>query len=232
MKKVTCHISKKEVSESEAQKGDQLRPSLYNLIKQEHTDFSNDSYISNEELNKYRNTQLSQLISNEKGQLSLLEKEVINAISSSKILSENIDVDIEEKLTFGQRLADSIATFGGSWPFIIIFFSFLFSWIAINVWFLSAKPFDPYPFILLNLILSCLASIQAPIIMMSQNRQEHKDRLRSQHDYKVNLKAELEIKILNEKVDYLLIHQSKTLMEIQQIQADYLEDILKKLKAK
>ncbi|MEJ7679223.1 MAG: DUF1003 domain-containing protein [Segetibacter sp.] len=100
-----------------------------------------------------------------------------------------------------------------------------------NVWFLSHKAFDPYPFILLNLILSCLAAIQAPIIMMSQNRQEHKDRIRSEHDYKINLKAELEIKLLHEKVDHLLIHQNKRLMEIQQIQADYLEDILKQLKA-
>src|SRR3954471_13258564 len=121
MKKVTCHISKKEVSESEAQKGDQLRPSLYNLIKQEHNNFSDESYISNEELNKYRNKQLSELVNEEKGVLSLLEKEVINAVSSSKILSENIEDDIAEKLTIGQRLADNIATFGGSWPFIIIF---------------------------------------------------------------------------------------------------------------
>lgn len=97
---------------------------------------------------------------------------------------------------------------------------------------MAHKPFDPYPFILLNLILSCLAAIQAPIIMMSQNRQEHKDRIRSEHDYKINLKAELEIKLLHEKVDHLLIHQNKRLMEIQQLQADYLEDILKQLKVK
>ena len=232
MEKVTCKVSQKTVNASDAHKGDDLRPSLFSLIKQEHEDFTNDSYISNDELNKYRNKQLSHLVNEENGELNSLEKEVVEAISSSKILSENIEDEIEEKLTFGQKIADHIATFGGSWTFIIIFFSFLLTWIALNIWVLFFKPFDPYPFILLNLILSCLAAIQAPIIMMSQNRQEHKDRIRSEHDYKINLKAELEIKILNEKVDHLLIHQSKRLMEIQQIQADYLEDILKELRAK
>ena len=100
----------------------------------------------------------------------------------------------------------------------------------INIWFLAARPFDPFPFILLNLILSCLAAIQAPIIMMSQNRQEQKDRQRSEHDYKINLKAELEIKLLSEKIDHLLAHQNKKLLEIQEIQTDYLEDLMKELK--
>lgn len=231
MKKVTCHLTKKVVNESDAHRGDNLRSSLFSLIKNDYHDFAEDSYICNNELNKYRNKQLTRLISEENRELNSLEKEVVEAISSSKILSENIEDDLEEKLTFGQRVADHIATFGGSWPFIISFFGFLLTWIAINVWFLSHKAFDPYPFILLNLILSCLAAIQAPIIMMSQNRQEHKDRIRSEHDYKINLKAELEIKLLHEKVDHLLIHQNKRLMEIQQIQADYLEDILKQLKA-
>ncbi len=231
MKKVTCHLTKKAVNESDAHKGDNLRLSLFNLIKNDYHDFTGDSYICNDELNKYRNKQLAGLISEENGELNSLETEVVEAVSSSRILSENIEDDMEEKLTFGQRVADHIATFGGSWPFIISFFCFLLTWIAINVWFLSHKAFDPYPFILLNLILSCLAAIQAPIIMMSQNRQEHKDRIRSEHDYKINLKAELEIKLLHEKVDHLLIHQNKRLMEIQQIQGDYLEDILKQLKA-
>lgn len=232
MKNVFCQISKKEVSASDAHRGETLRPSLFNVIKKDHDDFTYDSYISNEELNKYRNKQLAQIINEETGELNSLESEVVNAISSNKVLSENIEDDLEETLTVGQRLADHIAVFGGSWTFIIAFFSFIIFWIGINIWFLSTKQFDPYPFILLNLILSCLAAIQAPIIMMSQNRQEHKDRIRSEHDYKINLKAELEIKLLNEKMDHLLIHQSKRLMEIQQIQADYLEDILKELKVK
>src|ERR1051325_10249914 len=103
---------------------------------------------------------------------------------------------------------------------------------AVNIWLLAFKPFDPYPFILLNLILSCLAAIQAPIIMMSQNRQEEKDRQRSEHDYKVNLKAEIEIRLLHEKIDHLMVHQNKRLLEIQQLQTDFLEDILEQVKTK
>jgi uncharacterized membrane protein len=152
------------------------------------------------------------------------------AIQNNSILTEKIQDDVDEEQTLGQKVADIVASFGGSWTFIIIFFSFIMIWMLINVWFLATKPFDPYPFILLNLILSCLAAIQAPIIMMSQNRQEQKDRLRSEHDYKINLKAELEINLLNEKMDHLLIHQNKKLLEIQAVQIDYLEDLMKEIK--
>ena len=100
-------------------------------------------------------------------------------------------------------------------------------WIVLNAWILGQKQYDPYPFILLNLILSCLAAIQAPIIMMSQNRQEQKDRGRAENDYKINLKAELEIKLLSEKIDHLIIHQNKKLLEIQEVQIDYLSDLMK-----
>jgi uncharacterized membrane protein len=108
----------------------------------------------------------------------------------------------------------------------------LTGWIVVNGFILATRPFDPFPFILLNLMLSCLAAIQAPIIMMSQNRQESKDRIRAEHDYKINLKAELEIKLLSEKIDHLLVHQNKKLLEIQEVQVDYLEELLKKMKEK
>jgi uncharacterized membrane protein len=152
------------------------------------------------------------------------------AIKNNSILSENIQEEIEAELSLGQRIADKVASFGGSWTFIIIFFLFILVWILINVWLFVAKPFDPFPFILLNLLLSCIAAIQAPIIMMSQNRQEQKDRQRGEHDYKINLKAELEIKILSEKIDHLLVHQNRKLLEIQEIQTDYLEDLMKEIK--
>jgi uncharacterized membrane protein len=122
-------------------------------------------------------------------------------------------------------MADGVASFGGSWRFIIIFASILVIWIALNSFLLLKRPFDPYPFILLNLVLSCLAAIQAPVIMMSQNRQESKDRLRSQHDYRVNLKAELEIRQLHDKIDHLLSHHWERLVEIQQIQIDLLSEL-------
>lgn len=130
-------------------------------------------------------------------------------INMSKKVNFNIEEEIDNR-TFGQRVADKVAAFGGSWTFIISFFVFILIWIALNVFFLTNKGFDPYPFILLNLILSCLASLQAPIIMMSQNRQEEKDRERAKKDYEVNLKAEDEIRQLNEKLDALLkVHNIK-----------------------
>jgi uncharacterized membrane protein len=230
MDTVICHISKKELPLSEAYKGHDIREPILQLIKNDYPEFDSDSYISIDQLNQYRQRYLTNLIEEERGDVSKLEREVIEAIANNKVLSENIEDDIEDKLTVGQKVADRIATFGGSWTFIIIFFSFLFLWMGINTWLLMSKAFDRYPYILLNLILSCLAAIQAPIIMMSQNRQEQKDRLRSEHDYKINLKAEIEIKLLNEKIDHLIIHQNKRLLEIQQIQTDYLEDILKEVK--
>ena len=149
----------------------------------------------------------------------------MEAIRDNSILSENIKENTSKPLTTGDRIADKVASFGGSWTFIISFFIFLLAWMFLNFWMLHNKGFDPYPFILLNLILSCLAAIQAPIIMMSQNRQEDKDRDRAEHDYKINLKAELEIKLLSEKIDHLLVHQNKKLLEIQEMQIQYLENI-------
>ncbi len=135
---------------------------------------------------------------------------------------------LESEWTVGERLADRIATFGGSWTFLICFAVFLALWIGFNSVVLYSRPPDPYPYILLNLILSCLAAIQAPVIMMSQNRQEAKDRLRSQHDYQVNLKAELEIRHLHEKVDHLLSHQWERLAQIQEIQLELLSELSRK----
>jgi uncharacterized membrane protein len=141
-----------------------------------------------------------------------------------EILSSDIGKEFQKKLTFGERLSDRIAEFGGSWSFIICFGVVLLGWIILNAVFLINRGFDPYPFILLNLILSCLSAIQAPIIMMSQNRAEARDRLRAEHDYKINLKAELEIRHLHEKIDHLLQRQYNRLFEIQQIQIELLEE--------
>jgi uncharacterized membrane protein len=224
------HLSKQEIPKGEEVKGEDLREGIFELIQSQFPDFGKEDYISNSELNKYRRLYLTSLILLEKGELAAIDQEVMDAIKNNSILSENIHEQKEGKLTFGQRLADKVASFGGSWFFIISFFSFILGWISINVWLLATRPFDPFPFILLNLILSCVAAIQAPIIMMSQNRQEQKDRQRSEQDYKINLKAELEIKILSEKIDHLLVHHNKKLLEIQEVQTDYLEDLIKAVK--
>jgi uncharacterized membrane protein len=165
------------------------------------------------------------LLESEKGELTSLENEVLTSLRNHETLSKNVDSEFEVEWTFGERLADRIATFGGSWIFLILFGLFLLVWIGINSFILYVHPPDPYPYILLNLILSCLAAIQAPIIMMSQNRQEAKDRLRSEHDYQVNLKADLEIRHLHEKLDHLLSHQWERLAQIQEIQLELLAEI-------
>lgn len=224
------HITKIEIPKGEDVKGKDIREGVFNLIQSDFSDFNIDCYISLAELNKYRRLYLTSLIVQEKGELAIIDKDVLDAIQNNSILSENIQDEIDTTLTLGQKIADRVAAFGGSWTFIITFFSFIIIWMTINIWFLATKPFDPYPFILLNLILSCLAAIQAPIIMMSQNRQEQKDRQRGEQDYKINLKAELEIKLLSEKIDHLLIHQNKKLLEIQEVQIDYLEDLMKEIK--
>lgn len=206
-----------------------MRNAVVNLIKTKHPDWSADGYICRTDLARYRNQYVEELLEAEKGELTSLEEEVLNSIQEHQVLSTNIDKEFEQEWTLGERLADRIASFGGSWTFLIIFAIFITAWITMNSFVLFSRPVDPYPFILLNLLLSCLAAIQAPIIMMSQNRQEAKDRLRSQHDYQVNLKAELEIRHLHEKIDHLLSRQWERLVKIQEIQLDMLSELEQKL---
>lgn len=229
MPKVICFISHRVVDQVHAIQGITMRDTILAFIRETYPDFTVDDYISRGEMDKIRRAYLLHLVSLQNEDITQVEKQVVDAITNNKILSEDVEPIIESQLTLGQRAADKIAEFGGSWRFIISFFIILLIWIVTNVWFLGRTPFDPYPFILLNLILSCLAAIQAPIIMMSQNRVEQKDRLRSENDYKINLKAELEIKLLHEKLDHLTIVQNKHLIEVQQMQIDYLEDILAEL---
>ncbi len=173
----------------------------------------------------FRKDYVKQALEDEIGELTSLDQEVIESLQQHELLTENIEKQFERKLTFGEHLSDKIAEFGGSWKFIITFGSVIVVWIVLNVLLLLNRGFDPYPFILLNLILSCLAALQAPVIMMSQNRAEARDRLRAENDYKVNLKAELEIRHLHEKIDHLLRKQYNRLFEIQQIQIELLEEI-------
>lgn len=222
-------ISKSVIHPGEIVDGKSIRKGIFEMIASEYPGFDERSCISINELNNFRRSYLASLLLAEKGELADIDRDVMDAIKNNAILSENIEIKIADKLTFGQRLSDNIASFGGSWRFIIIFGAFLIIWMSINIWAIFSKAFDPYPFILLNLILSCIAALQAPIIMMSQNRQDEKDRQRAEQDYKINLKAELEIKLLHEKIDHLLIHQNKMLLEFQEVQIDYLEDVINRL---
>jgi uncharacterized membrane protein len=229
---IKCSITGQMFDEEAMTKVDMLRKPLKDFIMKDFPDLTASSQINNSTLNEYRQKYLESMIKEESRDLDRMEKEVIASIEKNEILSSNIEADLLGNLTPGQRVADKIASFGGSWTFIISFFSFILIWMLINIWLLSARPFDPYPFILLNLLLSCLAAIQAPIIMMSQNRKEEKDRSRSENDFKVNLKAELEIRMLHEKIDHMIMHQNQKLLEIQQIQMDFISEILSEIKSK
>lgn len=218
-----------DTKKSDLHPGILVRPALVELIKKDTGQWSEEGWICSNDLQKYRQAYVQHLLEKDKGELDSLEKEVLESMHKQEILSKNPDEDIDSTLTFGQRLADKIATVGGSWRFIGSFAFFLLIWIFINVVLLTVKPFDPYPFILLNLLLSCLASIQAPVIMMSQNRQEARDRQHAMHDYQINLKAELEIRHLHQKIDYLLSRQWERLVEIQDIQLELINEIREKL---
>ena len=155
-------------------------------------------------------------------------RKVARHVAGRKHIARNVAKDFEGKHSFGQRAADAVATFGGSWKFVGLFAATMLSWVLLNAVLLASggKAFDPYPYILLNLFLSMLAAIQAPIILMSQNRQTEKDRISAEHDYEVNLKAEMEIMLLHEKIDLLRETQWKELLDIQREQLKLLAGLI------
>ena len=229
MKTFRSDISNIEFPISEKVSAKTIRHSILDLIQRENHQFTHESYLSISELNKYREKAISDYLVKEIGELTELEKTVLTSLNNNNTLTDKIDGEKKQILTTGQRIADKVASFGGSWTFIISFGVFIFIWISINIFWLVNKGFDPYPFILLNLILSCLAALQAPVIMMSQNRQEEKDRDRAKKDYMINLKAEMEVRSLHQKIDLLIEEQIKILFESQARQLELLKNIEDKL---
>jgi len=223
-----CAICGKTYEMDDLIAGTSVRDQVSDLIEIDHPDWKTDKYICETDLAHYRLQYVDKMLREEKGALSALEEDVLQNLKNHELVSENIESELDHKWSLAERLSDKIAEFGGSWRFIIIFMAFMGVWMLLNTYYLFFKPFDPFPFILLNLILSTLAAIQAPIIMMSQNRQEAKDRMRSQNDYKVNLKAELEIRTLHEKMDHLLTYQWDRMMQIQEMQMELLNNIQQK----
>jgi uncharacterized membrane protein len=223
-----CPVCREEKEMTEAMVGGMVHEPILALIQKGLPEWSINDLICLACLNRFRTEYIEDTLEEERGELSTLEDEVVESLKEQEVLSKNINIEFERQLTLGQRAADKIATFGGSWRFILIFGVVMVVWISANSVILLRKPFDPYPFILLNLILSCLAAIQAPIIMMSQNRQEDRDRMRAEHDYQINLKAEIEIRLLHRKIDRLLTHQWQRLLEIQRIQTEIMEDVARR----
>jgi uncharacterized membrane protein len=209
---------------SDLRRGILAGPAVAELIQRASGRWFDEGWICTDDLQRYRHEYVKSLLEAERGELTTLDNEVLESLRQQEVLSRNPEVELQAGSTVGQRLADRVAAFGGSWRFLILFAVVLFLWIAVNSVALIVRPFDPYPFIFLNLLLSCLAAIQAPVIMMSQIRQEARDRLHAMHDYQVNLKAELEIRHLHQKIDHLLSHQWERLVEIQEIQMELINE--------
>jgi uncharacterized membrane protein len=220
-----CSLCGRSFPRKELVRGVAAREPIVNLIRQDHPDWSPESLICHPDLNHYRAEYVRRMVTSEEGEMEKLDQEVMTGLRRHEMSARQVEHDLEGKWTFGQRLADRMAAFVGTWRFLIVFMIFVIIWVGLNSAVILWHPADPYPFIFLNLILSCISAIQAPIILMSQNRAEAKDRLRSQHDYRVNLKAELEIRQLHEKIDHMISRQWERLAEIQEIQVELLADL-------
>jgi len=203
-----------------------LRGGLAASIESRHSgQWRADGRVCRRCLDAERTAYLLGQLEQERGALTAIETEVAHKAAVSTTIAEHLDEQFERELTLGQRLADAVAAIGGSWPFVVGFGFILAFWIVVNSVLLGPSAFDPYPYILLNLALSCIAAIQAPVIMMSQNRAAARDRLEADEDFRVNLKAELEIAALHEKLDHLLHTQWERMVELQQAQIELLEEL-------
>lgn len=224
-----CIVSGESYSEGQGLFLKDLRPSLRKYIKKADTDtesdMPDDAFISFNALTGMLREYINDLSEEESKEHQSLKSKIGERFEEEDAL-QPIKYDPSDKpITLAERLADKIASFGGSWTFIIIFVSVLIIWMGINAFLLNNKGFDPYPFILLNLALSCIAALQAPVIMMSQNRQAESDRERAEYDFKVNLKAETEVRLLHKKLDHLLIHEHRNTAELFQLQLDIMQQM-------
>jgi uncharacterized membrane protein len=211
-----CAVCGKTFAYLDLVQASHVRPGLAALILAEHPGWSEKSVVCKPDLARYRRSAVEKVLAGEGGPIGPLEHQVLDSLDSGQPLSR-APVQTGPG-TFGQRMADRVASFGGSWTFILAFLAVLVMWIAVNAVRLLAAPFDPFPFILLNLVLSCVAALQAPVIMMSQGRKEEKDRARAENDYQVNLKAELEIRQLQDRIDHELARQAQVLANLLQSQ--------------
>lgn len=224
--KKRCFICQKEFELNQLVAGEVLNTYITQFIRKEYSNWSTSSCLCFSDLNNIRASFIKKTIEEDLGEMTHLEEEVLQSISDQELLVSNLNKKFEAKLTFGDDLADKVARFGGSWKFILAFSLILVVWVIVNTIVFTQTAFDPYPFIFLNLVLSCLAAIQAPVIMMSQNRQSSKDRMSAELDYKVNLKAELEIRHLKMILDQLANHQWARLLKIQELQTDLMRELV------
>jgi uncharacterized membrane protein len=220
-KGMICALTGKRMSRSQLIPLDLVSRQIADRIRADHPELGSDVLVSRAEIDRYRAAYVEELLLTERGELSALDRQVAQSLAKGELISENLDIGEPSRRSFGERASDLLAAFGGSWNFLIVFGVCMSAWIAVNL--RATNSFDPYPFILLNLVLSCIAAIQAPIIMMSQRRQETRDRERALNDYRVNLKAELEIRHLHDKIDHLISKQWQRLAEIQALQIEIMQ---------
>jgi uncharacterized membrane protein len=220
-----CLVCGRRAARSDLRTVASLSAGVAGRLREDYPEARGEDMLCRADHARYRRLHVERLLEIERGELGSLDQEVLASLEAGVTVSEDVEAAYAEKRTIGERAADAVASFGGSWTFIMSFCLVLVVWMGVNVTGALIGTFDPFPFILLNLLLSCVAALQAPIIMMSQRRQEAKDRLRAENDYKVNLKAELEIRHLHDKIDHQLARQWERLAEIQQIQIEMLEEV-------
>ena len=220
-----CLVDQREYLISEGVLLSQLDATTSNLIKADYPGAKTTDFICNHHLLKYQLLRVDGLINSDLKQTQKINRRLTRALESDDYDIIDVNDSLKKSLTFGQRVSDGVARFGGSWGFIFIFIFVLVAWMIVNGLGLFGIHFDRFPFILLNLVLSCVAAIQAPIIMMSQNRAADRDRMDSENDYHVNLKSEHELRILHAKLDHLTQHQIPHSLEIQKIQIEILSQI-------
>jgi uncharacterized membrane protein len=223
-----CRICGEHKRKNDLVPAELIRASIVDVIVKEHPAWSPEGYICHADLNRFRIDYVRDVLEKEKNEYASLEETDKHGVKEEDHLQKNINVEFEKELTFGEHLSDKIAGFAGSWTFIAVFAGIIFLWVTLNTYILLSRPFDPYPYILLNLVLSILTAVQAPVIIMSQNRQEIRDRLHAERDYQVSIHTELEIHRLHKKIDHLLMSQGHRLMEIQNIQVELMEELAKK----
>jgi uncharacterized membrane protein len=226
-----CQVCQESFPSRQMMPASLVHDNVAGLITSRVPNWSSAGHICRTCLNRFRAEFVRVEMEKDRGELGQIEQEVVNCLHESELIADNLNKEFDASLSIGERIADKVAVFGGSWRFIFIFFGVMAVWIVANSIFLLKDPFDPYPYILLNLVLSLLAAIQAPVIMMSQNRQEARDRLRAENDFRINLKAELEVRAIGDKLDQLIHHQWAHLLEVQQIQMEMIEDLVAGRKA-
>jgi uncharacterized membrane protein len=223
-----CQICGKEKTRADLVPASLVRTSIAGIILKDYPGWSTEGYICRADLGRFRIAYVRQALEKENDECASLLGKDITGVPQEQHLPKNDYIEYEQELTFGEHISDRIAGFAGSWSFIAVFVCLIFLWVFLNTYLLLTRPFDPYPFILLNLVLSILTAVQAPVIIMSQNRQETRDRLHADRDYQVSVHTELEIHRLHKKIDHLMTTQGQRFLEIQQIQTELLEELAEK----